>query len=677
MNSINNIQKVLIANRGEIACRVIQTLHRLGKTAIAVYSDIDEKALHVEMADQAVCIGGAEPASSYLSIDNIIKAAKESAAEAVYPGYGFLSENPAFAQACADAGLIFIGPSPDVIQKMALKDQAKLIAEQAEVPVQKAISVADQSEEELAQLAEEIGYPILVKAVAGGGGKGMKRVDHPDQFSPSFAAAKRESQLAFGDDQIMIEKYITKARHIEVQIIADSHGNCLHLFERDCSIQRRYQKVVEESPAPEISQELRTALGNAAVNLSKSVNYTGAGTIEFLVDAGAEDLTKAFYFMEMNTRLQVEHPVTEMVTGLDLVEWQVRIAEGEALSFTQDDVSINGHAIEARLYAENPAKNFMPATGALKTLIWPKAEDPIRIDTGVRQGDDVTIYYDPLIAKVIGWGKDRASAAEKISQSLASIQIAGMENNLAFLTSIVTHPDFRAAKVNTGFIGDHFDQLTSPVNALPEAVFIIAGLYLSEIAKSDSTEPDTQKSSWSRIGRWQLNIAPADIFAMEMAEDEHPFIIKMVYDQEQTEIQFPMGNTTLSSYEIKGGKIKASTANGDIMGSAGKNGDTITIAYDDRIFELRSVSPDEVNYEHEHFSGSLTAPLPGKVTRIEMKAGDQVKEGQDIVVLESMKMECALTAPIDGIIDQVLVEIDDTVEEGAEIVVLTPLDQTG
>jgi len=656
--SKTKLNKILIANRGEIACRVIKTLHAMGKTAIAVYSDIDENALHVEMADQAIRIGAAEPESSYLSIGNIIEAARDCGADAIHPGYGFLSENYGFAQACDDAGFVFIGPPADIIQKMGLKDQAKLIAEQAGVPILKTISVSDQNDDDLA----DIGFPILVKAIAGGGGKGMKRVDHPDQLTKAIEAARRESMAAFGDDQIMLEKYITDARHIEVQILADGHGNCVHLFERDCSLQRRYQKVIEESPAPGISDDLRTALGRAAVSLSKSVKYVGAGTVEFLVDG--ED----FYFMEMNTRLQVEHPVTEMITGLDLVEWQLRIAAGETLSLAQADVAVQGHAIEARLYAENPGKNFMPATGTLDTLKWPEADDRIRIDTGVREGDDVTIYYDPLLAKIIGWGEDRGGAVEQISRALAATRIGGLENNLAFLTAIMNHADFCDAKVNTGFIGAHFDHLNNPLNALPEPVFILAALFLKEVVALNSP--------WENLTRWQMNLPPADIFSLKLAGLERHFFIRAGYENDQIDIRSPLGSTTVKSVQRNGESIQASTSFGDIQGSVRQDGPIIAIEFAGQVYEFIQVDPNEVENVQSDFSGSLTAPLPGKVIRVELAVGDRVREGQDIVILESMKMECSIAAPTDGMIEKLFVGVDDTVEEGDELVIIAALNES-
>ncbi len=439
--------RILIANRGEIACRVIRTARRMGIDTVAIYSEADEGAMHVAMADEARLIGPAPPRESYLNIDRVVAAARDSGAEAMHPGYGFLSENAEFAEACAAAGIVFIGPSPDAIRAMGSKAAAKALMEAHGVPVVPGYHGADQDDSLLLAEAEGIGFPVIIKASAGGGGRGMRVVADAGEFARALDGARREAKGAFGDDTMLIERYLERPRHIEVQIFGDSHGNIVHLFERDCSIQRRHQKIVEEAPAPGLTQERRLYIGEAAVAAARAVDYVGAGTVEFIAEDGAE----RFYFMEMNTRLQVEHPVTEAVTGLDLVEWQFRIAAGERLPLRQEEIALSGHAIEVRLYAENPARGFLPATGTLHRLHWPQGE-AIRVDTGVRPGDTVTPFYDPMIAKIIAHGSDRATARARLARALADTALLGVATNLGFLARIVADADFAAGAVDTGFI---------------------------------------------------------------------------------------------------------------------------------------------------------------------------------------------------------------------------------
>lgn len=450
---------VLIANRGEIACRIIRTARQMGIRTIAVYSEADAGSPHVRMADDAHLIGPAPARDSYLVIDRMIEVAAASGAQATHPGYGFLSENADFADACATAGITFIGPPAEAIRQMGHKSAAKTLMEQAGVPVVPGYHGEDQSDDTLAAAAEDIGYPVLIKAAAGGGGKGMRRVDDPARFAKDLKAARREALSAFGNDHVLIEKFVARPRHIEIQVFADGQGNVVHLFERDCSLQRRHQKVVEEAPAPGMTAGLRQAMGEAAISAAKAIGYQGAGTVEFIVD-GSRGLENAgFYFMEMNTRLQVEHPVTEMITGQDLVAWQLRVAAGEALPLSQDDIVLNGHAVEARLYAENPAKTFFPQPGLLTQLAFPPETGDLRVDSGIEEGQEVTVYYDPMIAKVIAWGEDRQTALDRLEAALRATRLEGVTTNLAFLAAVAAHPVFRRGEVDTGFIQTYLADL--------------------------------------------------------------------------------------------------------------------------------------------------------------------------------------------------------------------------
>ena len=501
---------VLIANRGEIACRVIRTAKAMGLRTIAVYSDADLNAAHVALADEAYHIGPSPVGESYLKADTILDVAKRSGADAIHPGYGFLSENAGFADACEAAGVIFIGPTADAIRAMGLKDAAKVLMEKADVPVVPGYHGENQDPTFLAHQADEIGYPVLIKAVAGGGGKGMRRVDNPADFDKALQSAQRESASAFGEDRVLVEKFVSCPRHIEIQVFADEHGNAVYLFERDCSLQRRHQKVVEEAPAPDMPEDMRKTMGEAAVAAVKAISYRGAGTIEFIVDTSDGLKADAFYFMEMNTRLQVEHPVTEMITGQDLVEWQLRVAAGEKLPVTQDELSINGHAVEVRLYAEDPAKKFFPSTGTLHRLRLPTEDASVRVDTGVREGDTVSMFYDPMIAKLIVWDETRKGAVRRMARALESVEIAGLRSNTAFLAQIMQHPEFVAANIDTGFIDKHLADLV-PAPGLPEAEILVAAALhelvarqIALVAGDDLHSPWTAGDGWALGGQKQV-----------------------------------------------------------------------------------------------------------------------------------------------------------------------------
>ena len=497
------ISSILIANRGEIACRVIRTAKRLGIRTIAVFSDADREAMHVRLADQAVHIGGAAAKESYLKGDVILDVARQTGAQAIHPGYGFLSENAGFAEACEKAGVIFIGPPASAIRAMGLKDAAKALMEKAGVPVVPGYHGGDQDAEHLARQAGDIGYPVLIKAVAGGGGKGMRRVDEPDAFGKALASAQREAASAFGDDRVLIEKYVTQPRHIEIQVFADSHGEAVYLFERDCSLQRRHQKVVEEAPAPDMPEEMRRRMGEAAVAAAKAIGYRGAGTVEFIADGSKGLRADGFYFMEMNTRLQVEHPVTEMITGEDLVEWQIRVASGERLPKAQSELSINGHAIEARIYAEDPARSFFPSTGRLHRLRWPGTGPHVRVDTGVVEGGDVSMFYDPMIAKLIVWDRDRAGAINRMVSALRDTEVVGPKTNIAFLAETVAHPEFRSAHVDTGFIDRHLTDLVPTHLMPPGEVLGLAAIAVRHMQSTDARAGDPY-SPWDRRDGWAL-----------------------------------------------------------------------------------------------------------------------------------------------------------------------------
>src|SRR5512134_593019 len=496
--------KILIANRGEIACRIARSARRLGIRTVAVYSEADAGARHVALADEAHLLGPAAARDSYLRGERIIEVALGSGAEAIHPGYGFLSENAAFAEACAAAGIVFVGPPPAAIRAMGDKSAAKAIMERAGVPLVPGYHGADQSPAVLQQAADRIGYPVLIKASAGGGGKGMRVVERAAEFAPALASAQREALSAFGDDRVLLEKYLPRPRHIEVQVFADSQGNVLHLFERDCSVQRRHQKVLEEAPAPGMTRERRRHMGEAAVAAARAIGYANAGTVEFIADQDGN-----FHFMEMNTRLQVEHPVTEMITGLDLVEWQLRVAAGEALPLGQDDLAINGHAIEARVYAEDPAKNFLPSVGRISHLRLPEESAHLRVDTGVRQGDEISMFYDPMIAKLIVWDADRRSALRRLRHALTEFQVVGVSTNLQFLSAVAAHPAFASAELDTGLIARHRAELLP--EAVPASDAILAVAALSELMRIDAeAERDASRSGdpwspWQRRDGWRLN----------------------------------------------------------------------------------------------------------------------------------------------------------------------------
>ena len=639
--------KILIANRGEIACRVIRTARQLGIATVAVYSDADAHCMHVAMADEAYHIGAAPARESYLRADVILDVCKRSGAQAVHPGYGFLSENAAFADACDEAGVVFIGPPASSIRAMGGKSEAKALMQEAGVPLVPGYHGEDQSPELLEYEAGRIGYPVLIKASAGGGGKGMRVVRQAADFATELAGAKREALSSFGDERVLIERYLTHPRHVEIQVFADSHGACLYLAERDCSVQRRHQKVIEEAPAPGLSSDMRRAMGEAAVAAARAVGYVGAGTVEFIVEGDS------FAFMEMNTRLQVEHPVTEAITGLDLVEWQLRVASGEALPITQDQVQLNGHAFEARLYAEDPLRNFLPSVGKLVHLVLP--EDRARIDAGVRSGDEITAFYDPMIAKIITYGPDRAVALHRLERALAACEVVGVQTNLGLLRGIAAEPAFAAGDVETGFIGARPHLLEAAAAPDPVAVAAAALAILAPGA--------AQADPWAAQDGWQLNLPSQRRVSLQCGDVSFDIAATPgVHGWALTwEGQTVRAESVEGGVRIDGAKHRLNVLRDGLSVVVIRDGVNLVFVLPDLL------SPPKAAHAG---SGRVLAPIPGRVVSVLVSAGDSVTQGQTLVVLEAMKMELALTAPQDGVVQKVNVTAGDMVSDGAELVEL-------
>ena len=626
------ISSLLIANRGEIACRVIRTARRLGIRTVAVYSDADAKALHVRQADEAVPIGPSRARESYLVGEKIIAAAKATGADAIHPGYGFLSENADFAQAVIDAGLVWVGPKPESIRAMGLKDAAKARMIAAGVPVTPGYLGEDQSPERLAAEADRIGYPVLIKAIAGGGGKGMRQVNAPEAFADALLSCKREAASSFGDDRVLIEKYIQRPRHIEVQVFGDSHGNVVHLFERDCSLQRRHQKVIEEAPAPGMDEETRAAVCGAAVRAAQAVDYVGAGTIEFIADASEGLRADRIWFMEMNTRLQVEHPVTEEITGQDLVEWQLRVASGEPLPLTQAELGINGWAMEARLYAEDPAKGFLPVTGPIREM-GVRGTSWVRIDTGVAAGDEVSPFYDPMIAKIIARGDDREDARGALLAELDQVTTWPLRNNAGFLYRLASQPEFARGDVHTGFIPDRIEALIAPeaptqdlLDAAAQALAGMSGDRLPNMLHAGRIDA----GPWSWIAGFRAN-AESNL-AVRMTDGEHVHIGQAGTDHPAVR-HWTRGEGVLT---VEHGITRYFTL--DRPGESGAGGGA--------------------------GDGAIISPMPGKIIALEVKAGEAVAKGQKLLTLEAMKMEHSLVAPFDGVVAELNAAAGAQVSEG-------------
>jgi 3-methylcrotonyl-CoA carboxylase alpha subunit len=640
------MKSLLIANRGEIACRVIRTAKRLGIRTVGVYSDADAKALHVRMADEAVHIGPSPARESYLRGERIIEAAKQTGAEAIHPGYGFLSENADFAQAVIDAGLIWVGPKPASIRAMGLKDAAKKLMTEAGVPLTPGYLGEDQDPKRLKKEAGAIGYPVLIKAVAGGGGKGMRKVDRAEDFDDALESCKREAASSFGNDIVLLEKWIESPRHIEVQVFGDSHANVVHLFERDCSLQRRHQKVIEEAPAPGMDEATREAVCGAAVRAAQAVNYENAGTIEFIADASEGLRADRIWFMEMNTRLQVEHPVTEEITGQDLVEWQLRVASGEKLPKRQDELSIAGHAIEARLYAEDPAKGFLPSVGKLEHLVIPEPPGlDVRIETGVEEGDQISPFYDPMIAKAVVYGIDRTSAVHGLAEVIAGIEVWPVRTNAAFVRRALLQPEFEAGKITTGFLSQHEQELVRNMSLeaslREDAAVALVAREIADVGTTYGTVEEELRFK-SPGGVWRQNIG----FRLNAPANE--------------KVAFAVGNDPIQSFELPPNWQDRFVSVEETRGGV--------VVFDDGEALFIRTEARGTGTTHGVHDGEIEAPMPGKVTAVEVAAGDKVAKGQRLLTLEAMKMEHALTSPFDGTVAELNATPGAQVTEGQLLV---------
>ncbi len=661
MISRGMFSKLLIANRGEIACRVIRTARRLGIATVAVYSDADRDALHVELADEAVHIGASPARESYLVIDRIIDAARGTGAEAVHPGYGFLSENADFARACADAKLVFVGPPVGAIEAMGSKSAAKQIMEQAGVPLVPGYHGDEPDAARLKQAADEMGYPVLLKATAGGGGKGMRQVWSADEFEEALAAAQREASASFGDDTMLVEKYLTKPRHVEVQVFCDNHGNGVYLAERDCSVQRRHQKVIEEAPAPGMTEALRRQMGDTAVQAARAIDYSGAGTVEFLLDEDG-----SFYFMEMNTRLQVEHPVTEMITGQDLVEWQLLVASGAALPLAQEEIRLEGHAFEARVYAEDAANDFLPATGTLAFLRPPEESAHVRVDTGVRQGDEISVYYDPMIAKLIVWDVSRERALQRLAGALSSYRIGGTVTNLDFLYNLATCAPFRHAELDTGFIQRHgeviFHERPQDLEAdLPPAVLALLLHRQQQTALRSCLDPWTP---WQSHHAWRLNEPHAQHLALRCHGETHPASAEFLGDGYLITIG---GRSTLLRGELEGDSLVFELGGHRQRGTLAPTDDGFTLYLPSGAVHFAEQRPDTGEQDAAAGAGDLTAPMNGTVVSLLVEPGEAVAADQPLLIMEAMKMEHTIRAPAAGTVDSFLFQPGELVDGGAAL----------
>jgi 3-methylcrotonyl-CoA carboxylase alpha subunit len=660
-------ERILIANRGEIACRVIRTARRLSIATIAIYSDADRRAMHVELADEAWPVGPAPPGESYLNINAVLAAAQASGAEAVHPGYGFLSENSDFAEACEQAGLVFIGPPVAAIRAMSSKAAAKSLMSRAGIPVVPGYHGDDQDLDTLGQEATRLGFPVLIKASAGGGGRGMRIVRNEAEFASALASARREATSAFGQDRMLIEKYLERPRHIEVQIFADRHDNIVHIFDRDCSIQRRHQKVIEEAPAPGIDQQRRRAMAKAAVTAARAIGYVGAGTVEFIVPP---DASEAFYFIEMNTRLQVEHTVTEAVTGLDLVEWQLRAAAGEKLPVRQRELMLSGHAIEARLYAEDPERGFLPQIGTLDRLHFPPPE-LARVETGVREGDAVSPYYDPMIAKIIVWGDDRSAAVSRLQRMLGETAVLGLHTNLAFLARVARHPDFIGGTVDTDFVERNRKVAMPGQRPVPDEARAAAVLYRLSLreaaAAGGSSDPF---SPWARSDCWRLSEKAA--WSMTLRCGVEVYEIEITRRDGKSALKFSNRHLT-AALEMRADGLGDLTLDGvkRLIRVLGDKRET-AVFIDGESWRFEEVDTLAPSVGEDLIAGKLTAPMPGRVARLFVEPGAPIRRGAPLVVIEAMKMEHTITAPADGVVAAVRFSVGELVEEGAELIALVP-----
>jgi 3-methylcrotonyl-CoA carboxylase alpha subunit len=665
-------QKILIANRGEIACRIAATASRLGIRTVAVYSEADRRAKHIEVCDEAVYIGGAPATESYLRIEPIIRAATSTGAQAIHPGYGFLAENAELAIACTEAGLVFVGPPASAIRAMGNKIAAKELVAKAGVPIVPGYHGNNQSD--LKTQAEAVGYPVLLKASAGGGGKGMRVVEKPEDFESAAASCRREAKSSFGDESLLIEKYLPYSRHIEIQVFADTHGNYVHLFERDCSIQRRYQKIVEEAPAPGLAPEVRRSLGETALAAARAVGFIGAGTVEFLVDQNAR-----LYFMEMNTRLQVEHPVTEMITGQDLVEWQLRVAAGLRVPVLEDELTIHGHAIEARIYAENPANHFLPAIGSLTVLKPPKAVEfeigsgpaPVRVDSGVREGDVVTPYYDPMIAKLIVWGSDRITAIARLQEALGDFVALGLQTNRDFLSRLVGSSEYIAADIDTGFVDRTVGRLLSSDRPVRFALIALAtAALLRREEMSTRADPVDPFSPWTKTSGWRTNAEYVrTLYWRSLHQDIEA---KLTYSRAGYLLQAGRDSGLISILEDRENHFVLLVNSERIAGQVYSQDECFAVVAEGEQVTLQWIDPVSVASQAEHAEGNLSAPMPGKIVAVLVSNGQIVAKGAPLVTMEAMKMEHTIVAVENGSVDEVLFNVGDQVDEGALLLRFSP-----
>ncbi|NWD08890.1 acetyl/propionyl/methylcrotonyl-CoA carboxylase subunit alpha [Pseudomonas gingeri] len=643
------ITSILVANRGEIACRVMRTAKAMGLTTVAVHSAVDRDARHCREADIRVDLGGSKAADSYLQIDKLIAAARASGAQAIHPGYGFLSENAAFARAIEAAGLIFLGPPAVAIDAMGSKSAAKALMATAGVPLVPGYHGEDQDLDTFRSAAELIGYPVLLKATAGGGGKGMKVVEEVSQLAEALASAQREAQSSFGDSRMLVEKYLLKPRHVEIQVFADQHGNCLYLNERDCSIQRRHQKVVEEAPAPGLSPELRQAMGEAAVRAAQAIGYVGAGTVEFLLDSRGD-----FFFMEMNTRLQVEHPVTEAITGLDLVAWQIRVASGEALPIAQQQVPLRGHAIEVRLYAEDPGNDFLPATGRLEVYRESAAGPGRRVDSGVAEGDSVSPFYDPMLGKLIAWGETREQARLRLLAMLDEFAVGGLKTNLGFLRRIIGHPAFAAAELDTGFIPRYQEQLLPPAGELSDEFWQVAAQAWSR-SMTVMPRADDPNSPWASSNGLRSGLPAETTLHLSCKGEDRALTLDPVQS---------------AGIELHGESLSIEQQGMRRRHRVIRQGDSLYLQWQGELLAISSHDPiAAVEASHGH-QGGLTAPMNGSIVRVLVEAGQSVEAGTQLVVLEAMKMEHSIRAPQAGVVKALYCQEGEMVSEGSALVEL-------
>ncbi|KAH8306160.1 hypothetical protein KR018_002799, partial [Drosophila ironensis] len=686
---VRPINKILISNRGEIACRVIRTARKLGVRTVAVFSDPDEKSLHTQLADEAFRVGEAASSASYLRGEHILQIAKRSGAQAIHPGYGFLSESVEFAELCQREGIIFMGPPSSAIRDMGIKSTSKAIMAAAGVPIINGYHGEDQSDECLQREAQAIGFPLMIKAVRGGGGKGMRIAEKPEDFLTALNSARTESQKSFGDSSVLLERYVRSPRHVEVQVFADQYGDAVYLWERDCSVQRRHQKIIEEAPAPGLSEELRRELGEAAVRAAKAVGYVGAGTVEFILDK--EDLS--FHFMEMNTRLQVEHPISEMITGTDLVEWQIRIAAGERLPLKQEEITRHGHAFEARIYAENPRGGFLPGAGPLRYLSTPQPSAEVRVETGVREGDEVSVHYDPMIAKLVVWGENRSQALNSliarlgeyhVSPSILSgfansinlfyfLQISGLDTNINFLIDLASHPQFQQANVHTGFIDEHFDTLFPPIVISPQQVSQAAlALVFNELQAALSNSNGTQ-DPFAATANARLNYALIRTYNLRANEKVYSVAVK--YDGEDVQIQVDNGEwQVIKAERVEDGgrlKIRANIDSNISTYNANIDGSSVSLFLESGKLDFELVQPKFLSAQVDQLGGGgsrVVAPMPGVLEKVLVKPGDLVKKGDSLAVLIAMKMEHILKAPKDATVKSIGGAEGDNVAKGAAVI---------